>query len=190
VVGAVMKFVEINDPVAFWTLVSATAALFAALYGFVFAIFTQAARLKADTARFFIDFSDRYNSPEVYKAMHTLRKFAEKFGDDFPNVYAKYYQSKNDEYLEIDSARRVINRYFTNVAEMRFNGLISKSLAKMLLAHHGLNLYYAIVVPMNLIKYGDIPENRRIVSGLREISKSYGNGVWKSPISMPQSTQI
>jgi hypothetical protein len=75
--------------------------------------------------------------------------------------------------LKLDEARRSVNRYFVNIAQLYEAGLIDHKLARMAINFYGLNVYYQIVVPLNNIKYGAYD---RYPSLLRKIRTQYGDG--------------
>ena len=112
----------------------------------------------------------------MHKALDVLRKFRDLHGDNFTDVYRDLFRNKPDDWYPLDLSRREVNRYYTNVAEMHMNNLISRRLARMLTAHHGLNSYYEIVFPMNMVKYGPVDHYVKVFKTLKKIRKSFGDG--------------
>lgn len=154
-------------------LFSAIAAAFGTLSGFAFSLISQSARSRLSRAQFFIDFTDRYNRPEMHKALVNLQVLKGKYGEGLFPLFADEFARRSELGAAIDADRRIVNRYFANIAEMHMNGLINASTAKMLLNYRGLNVFYDIVVPLNRAKYGKEPHYEIVLNTLKTLRKRY-----------------
>ena len=165
-------------------LFSAIAAAFGTLSGFAFSLISQSARNRMSRAQFFIDFTDRYNAPEMHRALVNLQVMQREYGDGFYAMFATEFYKRSELGGAIDADRRVVNRYFANIAELRLNGLITRSTARMLVNYRGLNVFYDIVVPLNRAKYGTEPHYEHVLATLKRLRKRY---VYEATYIRPES---
>lgn len=165
-------------------LFSAIAAAFGTLSGFAFSLMSQSARNRMSRAQFFIDFTDRYNTPEMHHALVNLQVLRRDHGDSLYPMFATEFARQSELGSAIDSDRRIVNRYFANIAEMSMNGLITRSTARMLLNYRGLNIFYDIVVPLNRAKYGTEPHYELVLATLKRLRKRY---VYEAAYTRPES---
>lgn len=128
---------------------------------------------KTQKAAFFLDLTDRYNSEAMGKALFALTGWHLEHGEAQAEVFVEHFDTRDEAAAEIDEHRRVVNRYFTNIAQMYANGLIDRRVGRMVTNFYGLNVYAKIVVPMNEAKYGNGDPTPKI---LRRIRKQYRRG--------------
>ncbi len=127
-------------------------------------------------AQFYLQFTDRYNTPEMHDALVKLMSHYIAHRADFASIFAEEFRSRTDLGIGLDAARRLVNRYFVNIHDMYTNGLIDKQLASMLCNFQGLNIFYQVVVPMNEAKYGRLPNNQATFERLKQLRSQYADG--------------
>ena len=157
----------------FIALFSAIAAAFGTVSGFAFSLISQSARNRMSRAQFFIDFTDRYNTPEMHRALVNLQVLKREHGEGLYPMFATEFARQSELGSSIDADRRIVNRYFANIAEMRLNGLITRNTSRILLNYRVLNVFYDIVVPLNRAKYGTEPHYEIVLATLKRLRKRY-----------------
>ncbi|MDC7675159.1 hypothetical protein [Asticcacaulis machinosus] len=161
-----------------WAFVSAGAAVLAGITGIIVPIVTHNQTTKANKAGFYLEFTQRYNTPEMHDALLKLTLLHTELGASLPERFTSEFARGTELGRELDRARREVNRYFVNIAEMHTNGLIDRKLASMLCNFQGLNIFYTVVIPMNDAKYGKLTHTQRLYSKLRRIRPQYEDGTF------------
>jgi len=138
-----------------------------------FAAFMQASRTReTNTAQLFLSFSERYNSPEMAAAMRRLVKWRLEYKDNFAKVWEERRQMGDADAVELNAARRLVSRYYYDVARLHEVGLISSKFARALLSNNGLHVFYDICEPLNDARHHD--RERRHAERLMRLLKHYG----------------
>lgn len=109
----------------------------------------KASRAAVEAQAVYSAMSD-YFQPEMAEALRTLRAWAEKHGNNFATIWLQEFKARNHEALEVDRARRQLKGYFVKAARLRSGGLIEDNAFRAVAYVHGLNLYYDVVVPLDL----------------------------------------
>lgn len=167
---------EFNDSLLLLTFISAAAAALAAISSFAFSLAAQLSAAKNSDASFYLQFTDRYNTPEMHAAMILLTHYFMDYGTDLPKYFIEEFSRRTQTGSELDLARRTLNRYFVNIAEMNEKGLITHKVASMLCNFQGLNIFYRVVIPMNEIKYGKTKEATALYARLKRIRGQFRDG--------------
>jgi hypothetical protein len=126
------------------TAIAAVAAAAAALFTYMYARSADATL----QSQLFLAFSDRYSAPAMSEAIMRLMKWRDAHPDDFAQVWFEKYRAGDEEGLELEKARRALNRYFVDVARLYESRQVDRKLAYVLLGHFGLDVYYEICHPM------------------------------------------
>jgi hypothetical protein len=149
---------------------SSLAALAAALGALL-----QARRTaQTNAAQLFLSFSARYNSQEMADAFRQLVKWRLSTGENFAMVWNQLRQKGDKEALSLNRARRLVSRYYYDVARLRQVGLINTKLARALLANNGLMVFYQVCEPLNDARHNN--RERSYSQTLKKIRASYGEG--------------
>ena len=152
---------------------AATAAIAAMIASFV-SYFEMRAANKANTASVFLYFGDKYDSPEITNALRELIVWWRRAGDNFADVWFQAFEEGEQWALDLNHARRSVNRYFDDLVRTYEAGLVSKNLSRLLVSRFGLLVYYDIIVPMNRAMFGETYLDRS--QTLRKIGANY-NGI-------------
>ncbi len=114
----------------------------------------------ANRAHVFLDFSNRYNDPEITRATSTLIRWRRNAGKKFDELWFSAFTNGEPEAVELNNARRNLNRYFDDIARAHQAGILDKTLARVVASHFGLLVYYDIAVPMSRrmlgVRYDDL----------------------------------
>ena len=130
---------------------------------------------KANKALVFLEFSDRYDKTKVTEAIRVLLDWKKKTGETFVGEWTAEFLERTPRAIEVNIARRSLNRYFDDIVRAYEVGLLDKRLANALADRFGLLSYYDIVVPMNLALMGDKILDRSLT--LRKIGANYNGAV-------------
>jgi hypothetical protein len=109
----------------------------------------------------------------MHKALVNLMIFKRDNENNWVEFFIHELRMQSDLGKQLDSDRRVVNRYFANIAEMRMNDLIDIKTARMLTNYRGLNGFYDLVTPLNRAKYGNEPHYEHIFRTLKRVRKRY-----------------
>jgi hypothetical protein len=133
------------------TVVLNVSALLASVAAAAAAIFTfMQARSAQSTLRtqLFLSFSDRYSAPEMGVSIRKLLKWRQQHPSDFAEVWFDKYKRGERESVELEEARRTVNRFFVDIGRLYATGQIGRKFAYVLLEHYSLDVYYGICHPM------------------------------------------
>ena len=160
---------------SFLAMLSSLSTAIAALAAAVAALFTYMYTRSANAtlrSQLFLAFSDRYSEPAMSDAIIKLMKWREEHPTDFADVWFAKYQAGDEEALQLERARRALNRYFVDIARLYESKQVDKKLAYVLLGHFGLDVYYEVCHPMWRKVY---PSGYRDYTGLlKTIRPRYG----------------
>lgn len=153
-----------------WTALAAWVAAFAALLAAWVAI---AHSRSAARAHLYVEFTRRYNTPEIAGAMEALSDWRRRNGDSFAAVYHKKLLAKEPDAVRIDYHRQNLDRYFHDVARAYQAGVLGKRFARLAADHPGAAVWRQIVVPMNVVRHADAKADRH-VRILRRVKRRIG----------------
>lgn len=165
-----------SDQLLLSTLLAAAVSAIAALITTIANFLSAQAANDTNKGQFFLTFTERYNSKEMNDAIFRL---VEQYkdtgaGPQFIADWIQKYRSGDASAVALEYDRRVVNRYFVNIAQLYEAKLISHRLAHLLSNFYGLNVFYKIVVPMNMELYGAMKPTYE--STLRRVRAGYGDG--------------
>lgn len=156
-----------EDIVLWSTALAAIAALAAAIAAF----FQGRLAREANLATVFLGFTSRYDDPKITNAINALTSWRKRAGAGFAETWVMKFEQRDALAVELNGARRDLNRYFDDIALAYDAGILGKRLARVVAAHYGLLVYFDIAVPMNrALLRGDFPDRSKI---LRKIGAKY-----------------
>ena len=161
-------------PLNAFTDVATLSAALAALASFVATLLAYAQvneQGKANLASVFLEFSGRYDDPNMTEAVRKLIHWRNQEGGEFANVWFRNFLADDARAHDLNFARRAVNRYFDDVVRARQAGLLSRKLARSVANHFGLLVYYDVVLPMNHAMFG--PKYADLSAALRRIAPDY-----------------
>lgn len=103
----------------------------------------------------YLTMMEEYGSAEMRAAISALGKFwrtQKETTDDVARAFASLMTTDPDAAATLRGHCRTISAYFANAARLREAKLISPRMLKLLIRHPGLNVFYDVAVPINLIK--------------------------------------
>jgi hypothetical protein len=159
---------------------AAISAVAAAISAFVTAITAMGVFLqarvagKASAAALFLSFSERYNSIEMATALRHLARWRLSCSDQFAIEWALSKSKQESGALQLNEYRRIVSRFYFDVARLYEVGLIGRKHAKALLANNGLNVFYQVCEPMNIATHPDRVSTHTVM--LKDLLPSYGTG--------------
>ena len=183
-----MGMKDLLDPLLVWLSaltpagvalgLAAVSALATALAAF--AAWRRVAKLgDANFARIFLSFSERYNSEEMASALRSLVKWRQTQGAEFAETWNGAYLAGDAPAADINKARRLVSRFYQDVARLYEVGLINRAFGRALLASNGLHVYYEICAPMNAVH--DPERYARYDEQLKKIRRKYAAGKVRLP---------
>ena len=98
----------------------------------------------------------------MHRALVNLMIFKRDNDDKWVELFILEFRKGSELGQRLDADRRVVNRYFSNIAELMMSSLIDMKTAKMLTNYRGLNGFYELVTPMNRAKYGYEPHYEQV----------------------------
>ncbi len=161
--------------------------------GAALAAFIQARKASETNAgQLFLSFSERYNSQEMADAFRMLVQWKTDMGKDFALAWEVERQKGDKRALDVNRARRLVSRYYYDVARLYDIGLIDKRLAHSLLGNNGLHVFYQVSEPMNDARHPD--RERKYSKIIRFLRQEYGSntvhGHGLSSLNKSQTLQI
>ncbi len=134
-------------------------ALTISIVSLIVAVFSVGASLsqakgveKSTEATIFLSFSDRYNSDAMRDALRFLVGLYSQHESKFPGSVLDAFRDDEQMATRINDARRLVSRFYFDIARLYRAKLISRALAKALLANNGLNVFYKICEPLNELR--------------------------------------
>ena len=99
-------------------------------------------------ARILFEFKARYNEREMGIALKELSEFKKKYGGRTVEKWVSLRKSKSRQWQKLESYRRHVSGYYTDICYL-FNGkFISEKLVRILLLERGVNVFVHIVEPI------------------------------------------
>ena len=100
---------------------------------------------RAHKAQIYLEFSARYNAPEIAVALQALVDWRRQHGEAFAQVFHSKFQAQDPEAVQINFHRRRANAYRA--------GVVSRSFAKLAIDHPGASVWRFIADPMSIALY-------------------------------------
>lgn len=137
----------------------AVLAIGISLLAIAVAFWTARITRKSVVSELLLDFSRRYNDHGMREAMVRLTEWYNSVkdieGSSFARNWYDAYLSRDLEARKRDEYRRDINRYYSDLARLKRNGLLEGRYMRMAGRHYAINVYYRVVTPMNRCEFGD-----------------------------------
>ena len=108
---------------------------------------------RAHKAQIYLEFSARYNAPEIAVALQALVDWRRKYGDAFAAVFHTKFQAQDAEAVQVNFHRRTANAYFIDVANAYRAGVVSRPFARLAIDHPGASVWRYIADPMSIALY-------------------------------------
>lgn len=148
-------------------------ATFAALASALGTVLTLLRLRLSEQANFFLTMTARYNEPVMQEALSKLVQWYKENPRDFAERWASGMSSGAPEASTLDSYRRCVDRYFTDVSRLYQAGYIDKKLAALAINFAGLNVWYDVARPMGITYYKFPDEHLEV---LRRIQPKFYTG--------------
>lgn len=165
-------------------LITALGAIVAAM-----AAYAQASAVgESNRASFLIQYADRYSTQEMANALRLLSGWHWHHRHDASRFerWALAKRNHDPDALELNKARRLVTRYYFDIATLYRLGLVKRGFARELMANNGLNVFYQVCEP--LTRQGQ-PSDRfgANLQTLLQICKGYGDGtVYETIVPRPK----
>ncbi|MDR3525954.1 MAG: hypothetical protein P4L57_01655 [Rhizomicrobium sp.] len=108
---------------------------------------------RAHKAQIYLEFSARYNAPEIAVALQALVDWRRQHGDAFAEIFRVQFQAQDPAAVQINFHRRTVNAYFIDVATAYRAGVVSRAFAKLAIDHPGASVWRYIADPMSIALY-------------------------------------
>ena len=108
---------------------------------------------RAHKAQIYLEFSARYNAPEIAVALQALVDWRRQHGEAFAQVFHDQFQTQAPAAVTINFHRRTANAYFLDVANAYRAGVVSRPFAKLAIDHPGASVWRYIAAPMSMALY-------------------------------------
>ncbi len=155
-----------------WTALAAAVSAIAALSAFLVSL---AHNRSAARVQLYVEFTRRYNTPEIAGAVEALSEWRRKNGDSFAAVYHKKLMAKEPDAVRLEFHRQALDRYFLDVARAYQAGVLGKKFTRLAADHPGAAVWRQVVVPMNVVRHEDAKADR-YVRVLRRVKRRIGDG--------------
>ncbi|HYD86236.1 MAG TPA: hypothetical protein VEA80_02065 [Vitreimonas sp.] len=121
-----------------------------------------------------------YGDPAMREALLELGRFWRERRDSFPDSGAAWIalnETDPDAAKAIRGHSRLVSNYFGSSARLYEAGLISRKLFRLLISRPGLNVYYEIVVPINVVR-NPAEHSAHYVRLMKRVVKQYADGLY------------
>ena len=108
---------------------------------------------RAHKAQIYLEFSARYNAPEIAVALQALVDWRRQHGEAFAQIFHDRFQTQDPEAVMVNFHRRTANAYFIDVANAYRAGVVSRPFAKLAIDHPGASVWRYIADPMSIALY-------------------------------------
>jgi hypothetical protein len=108
---------------------------------------------RAHKAQLYLEFSARYNAPEIAAALQALVDWKRKYGEAFAETFRAKFEARDPEAIQINFHRRTANAYFIDVATAYRAGVVSRYFARLAIDHPGASVWRYIADPMSIALY-------------------------------------
>lgn len=165
------------DPNTIATAVAALSAVFAAIASVAALLQGHWARRQTEVQIYFY-LRDRYLSPEMSSAFVELWDWRNARRDAAVSDWMQLRQTgaaaDAEKFERLDSARRVVSRYYIDIARLHASGKISKQMARMATASSGIACLHEIVLPMGEARGSHWSPS--YAAFVKQIRRSYNSG--------------
>lgn len=106
----------------------------------------------AEEGQLYVHMMERYQSPEMLKALVTLGNFNRKYKSNLPEAIERWYIELNagdKEAIKIEKARHKLKYYYRDLMQIYQAGYFSKKWTKRILNTGGRHLFKNLVLPMD-----------------------------------------
>jgi hypothetical protein len=135
---------------------------------------------QANNVAIYLQMLESYGSPEMRDAISSLAAFWRERKTQYPNAseaYTDYFALNKDGASELRGHSRRLSAYFMNAARLYEAGIITRRFLLLLINHAGLNVFYDVAVPINLIKSPHHNSGKYAVL-LKSVLSTHGNGIF------------
>ena len=154
------------------TLVSALAASTAAFASWR----SSNASRKTYDASLYLNFSERYNSEDMYEALKLLTDYYKRNHKTFKSRWKNDIATRDPEIEHINVALRRVGRYYFDIARLYKSGFVTKGIAADMCRQGGINVFYEVWIPMSQISKPNMERYQDDIKTLRGILRRYHDG--------------
>jgi len=108
---------------------------------------------RAHKAQIYLEFSARYNAPEIAIALQALVDWRRQHGEAFAEIFRVQFQAQDAAAVQINFHRRTANAYFVDVATAYRAGVVNRAFARLAIDHPGASVWRYIADPMSIALY-------------------------------------
>jgi len=119
-------------------------ALCAGVYAFTRDRITR----KISLANLYVTFMDRYNDVQMYDSLMLLTDYYKEKPETFVERWHADRAKGGDRVEKLKVARRIVDRFYWDIAQLYDARLIKRKFARVLSAQWGVNVYFLICEPM------------------------------------------
>lgn len=101
-------------------------------------------------AQLWPDFNRRYKTDEMSQAIKALTNWHYDHPADFVELWLEQLRQGDLGAKQLDSHRRTLSMFFLDIAALYKDRIISRRFARFVANQAGLNVFYEVVVPMNM----------------------------------------
>lgn len=112
------------------------------------------------------DFNRRYKTDEMSQAIKTLTNWYYDHPADFVDLWLEKLRLGDEEARHLDRHRRTLSMFFVDIASLYRDRIISRRFARFVANQAGLNVFYEVVVPMNMAQ-----RPARTIEAVRQLKK-------------------
>ncbi len=112
------------------------------------------------------DFNRRYKTDEMSQAIKALTNWYYDHPADFVDLWLEKLRTGDAEARQLDLHRRTLSMFFIDIASLYRDRIISKRFARFVANQAGLNVFYEVVVPMNMAQ-----RPARTIEAVRQLKK-------------------
>ncbi len=131
---------------------------------------------RAQQSSVYLAMAARYDSEEMRKACNQLLAWRRAHGERFAKVWYERMAAGEADAADVNTARRIVARHFLNIAKLRRIDAIDLQSARLLADCYGLNVFYQIAAPLNLLLADNVRDFKKLSNELRDIRKEYAGG--------------
>ncbi|MCX7358264.1 MAG: hypothetical protein NT015_09000 [Alphaproteobacteria bacterium] len=121
-----------------------------------------------------------YNAPSMREALYALGAFWRDHQSKFsePGVaWLEMNSSDPEKAKEVRGHARLVSNFFGSAARLYEAGFVSKRLFRLLILRPGLNVYYVIVAPINVVRSPN-GETMHYLRVLKRVVPQYADGLY------------
>lgn len=156
---------------SYWITVFTSIAAFVAALA---ALVQARATTDAFELAIYLEFTKRYNAEEMAASIRQLVLWYKLDEKNFATIWRQNLKKDDPNALTLNTARRLISRYFFDIGGLYQSRLISYKLARILTANVGLEVFLMICEPMNDTL--DPERNHLYSDTIKRIRASYSGG--------------